>query len=61
MTVEDSGDVVIVTSGVAYNYIKEVVAVEDQGRGREAGDVCPGPGRLRNLLNPSWWVEGATP
>jgi indolepyruvate ferredoxin oxidoreductase alpha subunit len=25
MTVEDSGDVVIVTSGVAYNYVKEAV------------------------------------
>jgi indolepyruvate ferredoxin oxidoreductase alpha subunit len=25
MTVEDSGDVVIVASGVAYNYVKEVV------------------------------------
>jgi indolepyruvate ferredoxin oxidoreductase alpha subunit len=25
MTVEDSGDMVIVASGVAYNYVKEVV------------------------------------
>jgi indolepyruvate ferredoxin oxidoreductase alpha subunit len=62
MTAEDSGDMVIVASGVAYNYVKEVVKrLKIRAVVVKLGMSVPAPGGLRNLLNPSWWVKEGDP